>query len=60
MGDSPAATGISVLGNTFSWITDRMSDMVAVITGAPIYLLALGVWIVGAVIGLGYRLIRGN
>lgn len=48
------------LATAFSWITSRMSDMVSVITGDAIYLLALGVWIVGAVIGLGYRLIRGN
>lgn len=60
MGEGTTATGIEVLADTFSWVTDRMGDMVAVITGAPIYLLALGVWIVGAVIGLGYRLIRGN
>lgn len=53
-------TPIEVLGQSFTWITSRMGDMVSVISGNPLYLLALGVWIVGAVIGLGYRLIRGN
>ena len=53
-------TPIEVLGQSFTWITGKMGDMVAVISSNPLYLLALGVWIVGAVIGLGYRLIRGN
>ena len=48
------------LSTAFTQITTWMGNMVTVISSDPLYLLALGVWIVGAVIGLGYRLIRGN
>ena len=59
MGNTTPAS-LAVLGDTFTQITSWMGDIVSTITGNAIYLLALGVWIVGAVIGLGYRLIRGN
>lgn len=48
------------LATAFTQITDWIGDMAAVITGAPIYLVGLAIWVAGAVLALGYRLIRGN
>lgn len=45
----------SVLTSIWGWITNGLST----ITGNPILLLGLGIFVAGAVIGLVYRLIRG-
>ena len=47
------------LGTVFTQVTSWMGSIVDVITGHPIYLIGLGIFVTGAVIGLGYRLIRG-
>lgn len=59
MGET-TATGLSTLGTAFSQITDWMGDMVSVISSDPLYMLSLAIFAVGAIIGLGYRLIRGG
>lgn len=58
MGNTPGP--FDNLATAFTQITDWVGDMAAVITGAPIYLVGLGIWVAGAVLALGYRLIRGN
>lgn len=45
----------SVLTTVWSWITNGLST----ITGNPILLIGLGIFVAGAIIGLVYRLIRG-
>lgn len=54
-----AGTGLENLATVFTQVTSWMGSIVTTITGNPIYLLGLGIWVTGAVIGLGYRLIRG-
>lgn len=54
-----ASTGLENLATVFTQVTSWMGSIVTTITGNPIYLLGLGIWVTGAVIGLGYRLIRG-
>lgn len=50
--------GITVLGTLFQTITGWISDLVQTITSSPVLMLTLGIFIVGAVIGLAYRLIK--
>lgn len=45
----------SVLTSIWGWITTGLTT----ITGSPILLIGLGIFVAGAVIGLVYRLIRG-
>ncbi len=45
----------TVVSQIWTWITSGL----ATITGNPILLLGLGIFVAGAVIGLVYRLIRG-
>lgn len=47
------------LGSTVSQIWAWITDGLATITGNPILLIGLGIFVAGAVIGLVYRLIRG-
>ena len=51
---------MATLGTAFTWITGQMAAIVSTITGDALYMIALAIWAVGAVIGLGYRLIRGG
>lgn len=45
----------AVITQIMTWITDCLGT----ITGNPILLIGLGIFVAGAVIGLVYRLIRG-
>lgn len=56
-----AANGLTSLGTLFTQFTSWMTDMVSTITasGNEILLLAVGIFAVGAVIGLARRLIGG-
>lgn len=45
----------SVLTSIWGWITTAL----ATITSDPILLIGLGIFVVGAIIGLTYRLIHG-
>lgn len=47
------------LGTLFTTITGWIASIVSTITSSPILMLTLGIFVVGAVIGLAYRLIRG-
>lgn len=47
------------LATVFTQITTWVSAIVATITASPVLMIGLGIFTVGAVIGLGYRLIRG-
>lgn len=51
--------GITNLRSLFTEITGWISSLVTTITSNPILMLTLGIFVVGAVIGLAYRLIRG-
>ena len=53
------ATAMETLGESITALFGWMKDLAAVILSNPLYLLFLGVAIVGACIGLVYRLIRG-
>lgn len=56
VGTSTAITNLtSVLSSIWGWITTGLDT----VTGSPILLLGLGIFVAGAVIGLVYRLIRG-
>lgn len=52
---TPMTNLSSVLTSIWGWITAGLST----ITGNPILLIGLGIFVAGAVIGLVYRLIRG-
>lgn len=54
-----ANAGITNLGTLFTAITGWMADIVDTITSSPVLMIGLGIFVVGAVIGLAYRLIRG-
>ena len=54
-----ADTGLTNLGTLFTSITGWVASLVSTITSSPILMLTLGIFVVGAVIGLAYRLIRG-
>lgn len=56
-----AGNGLTSLGTLFTQFTTWMTDMVSTITasGNEILLLAVGIFAVGAVIGLARRLIGG-
>lgn len=51
--------GMTNLSTLFTTITGWMASIVSTITSSPLLMLGLGVFVVGAVIGLAYRLIRG-
>lgn len=57
--NASANTDLANLGTTFTQITNWLRDIVSTITGSPVLLIGLGIFVVGAVIGLAYRLIRG-
>lgn len=50
---------LSNLGVVFTQITSWVTSIVSTITASPILLVGLGIFVVGAIIGLAYRLIRG-
>lgn len=54
-----ADQGMTNLTTLFTTITGWLTDIVSTITSSPLLLLGLGIFVVGAVIGLAYRLIRG-
>lgn len=54
-----ASTPMQNLGSTVSQIWTWITGGLATITGNPILLIGLGIFVAGAVIGLVYRLIRG-
>lgn len=51
--------GMDNLGTLFTRLTGWMQSIVSTITSSPLLMLGLGIFVVGAVIGLAYRLIRG-
>ena len=58
-----------IVGDLMSWyqswtmatrfFVTCLNDIVDVIVSYPIFLIGIGIFVTGAVIGLGYRLIRG-
>lgn len=54
-----AASDLTNLGTAFTQINTWLSSILDVMLGHPIYLIGIGIFITGAVIGLGHRLIRG-
>ena len=57
----PATTsaGLTNLSTLFTTFTGWVASIVSTITSDPVLMLGLGIFVVGAVIGLAYRLIRG-
>lgn len=47
------------LGSVFTTVSGWVTNIVSTITSSPVLLIGLGIFVVGAVIGLAYRLIRG-
>ena len=54
-----ATTGLENLTTVFNQLGTWMGSMVTTITGSPLLLLSVGIFVTGAVIGLAYRLIKG-
>lgn len=54
-----SSNDLTNLGTVFTQITSWVQSIVSTITASPVLMIGLGIFIVGAVIGLGYRLIRG-
>ena len=57
--DVTPTSDLSNLGTVFTQITTWVASIVSTITSSPILLTGLGIFVVGAVIGLAYRLIHG-
>lgn len=53
------ATNLTALGTVFTQLTTWITSLVQTIASEPLLLLALGIFVAGAVIGLATRLIRG-
>lgn len=54
------AEGMTNLGTTFSQILSWVTDMLGVIFSNPVLMIGLAIFIVGAVIALVYRMVRGG
>lgn len=54
-----AKTGLQVLTEAYTQISTWMGSMIGTITSNALFLLPIGIFAAGAVIGLCYRLIRG-
>lgn len=52
-------TDLNNLGTVFTQIASWVQSIVTTITSSPVLMIGLGIFVVGAVIGLAYRLIRG-
>lgn len=52
-------TDLANLGVVFTQIASWVTTIVSTITSSPVLLVGLGIFVVGAVIGLAYRLIHG-
>lgn len=50
---------LTALGTVFSQVMTWIGSLVTTISATPLLLLPVGIFAAGAVIGLGYRLIRG-
>ena len=57
MDGGSATTGLEALGTIFTQIMSWMGDLVNTIISKPILLIPVGIFVVGAVIGLASRLI---
>lgn len=54
-----ADSGLTNLGQVWTQFTTWIQNIVSTITASPILLIGLGIFVVGATIGLAQRLIRG-
>lgn len=52
-----ASTGLEALGTIFTQMMTWVSSLVTTISSSPLLLLPVGIFVVGAVIGLASRLI---
>ena len=59
LADATSDAALSNLGTIFTQITTWVHNIVSTITASPILMVGLGIFVVGAIIGLAYRLIRG-
>lgn len=55
--EAPTGTGLEALQTIFTQIMSWMGDLVTTIVNKPILLIPVGIFVVGAVIGLASRLI---
>lgn len=58
-GTEGVLTGVEALGTVFTQVTTWMGTMADTITGEPVYLIGVGIFVVGSAIGLVRRLIMG-
>lgn len=52
-------TALTSLGEVFTQVMTWMGNLVTTISSQPLLLLTVGIFAVGAVVGLAQRLIRG-
>lgn len=57
MEEEPVVNVMTTLGTIFTQIMTWVGDLVTTISGEPLLLLPVGIFVVGAVIGLASRLI---
>lgn len=55
--ETPTGTGLESLQTIFTQLMTWLSDLVTTIVNKPILLIPVGIFVVGAVIGLASRLI---
>lgn len=55
--DAAGATGLEALGTIFTQVMTWMTSLVSTIASSPLLLIPVGIFVVGAVIGLASRLI---
>lgn len=59
MDTGTVASAMDGLTTVVTWLTGQFSGMLDTIVAEPILLLSVGIFALGAVIGLAHRLIRG-
>lgn len=57
LGTGELNAGLGTLGEIFSWIMTQVGSLVTTIASQPLLLLPVGIFCVGAIIGLAGRLI---
>ncbi len=57
--DTVVVTSMEGLTTVVTWLNGQFSSMIDTIVAEPLLLLSVGIFALGAVIGLAHRLIRG-
>lgn len=57
---STAVTGLTTLGTVFQQIVQWVIDFLGMISSEPLLLIGLGIMVVGVVIGIAFKAVKGR